>query len=784
MIRHYLKIIIRNLLKNRGYSFINIFGLSLGIACFILLSLWVTNELSYDKFHKNIDHLFRVNTVLSDGRIIPNSSLRLGKELKDRYPEIESYTNFIPWARSLVKYKNKTYDENNIYLVDPDFFSMFSFKFLAGDPSNPLPDSYSVIMTDETAKKYFGEDNPIGKVVHSDYFDKDFTVTAIVKKMPSNSTLQFNIAGSINLMPLQRRESWEFSGWTYVLLKNNVSEEEFGKKIKDFYKEYVDSDWKAVLKLQNYATLHLYENGDAGLIKLVYIFSIIAVFVLLIACVNFMNLSTARSTNRALEVGVRKVNGARRNQLVLQFLGESILTSLIATVIAIVIVEITLPQFNSFTGRSLSLNGTNWINIVWGPLVIALLTGLLAGIYPAFVLSSFRPALVLKAGSANAFARGATFRKVLTIGQFTLSIGLIICALLVKSQMDFIRKTDLGMNRNMVITMPNNVELLKNFDAYKTQLLLNTGVTDVSASATQPFDVNQGIEVNWRGHMDKNSVDMRYTMVDYDFFKTMEMKIVEGRTFSKSYPADSTESVIINQSTAKIMGFKNPLGKIIYFDHPAFPESKKWVKIIGVVKDFHFRSLHSPMGPFIFRMYRPWEANIFVKIKPDNVERTIAGIQSVNKQFAPEYPFKYEFLDDSYNRLYIMENKTSDLFNIFAALAIIISCLGLFGLAAYTVERRTKEIGIRKVLGATIPEIIFLLSKEFSKWIIIANIIAWPLAYYIMNNWLKDFAYRINIGIGIFLLSGIIALIIALITVGANTIKAAASNPIDALRYE
>jgi putative ABC transport system permease protein len=259
---------------------------------------------------------------------------------------------------------------------------------------------------------------------------------------------------------------------------------------------------------------------------------------------------------------------------------------------------------------------------------------------------------------------------------------------------------------------------------------------------------------------------------------------VEGRAFSKMFPADSTESVIINQSTAKLMGFKNPLGKKVYFDHPAFPEKRKWVKIIGVVKDFHFRSLHSPMGPFIFRMYRPWEINIFVKIKPDNVKQTIAGIQTVTKNFAPEYPFEYEFMDDSYNRLYLMENKISDLFNVFAALAIIISCLGLFGLAAYTVERRTKEIGIRKVFGATIPEIMFLLSKEFSKWIIIANIIAWPLAYYIMSNWLKDFAYRINIGIGVFLLSGAMALLIALITVGAHTIKAATSNPVDALRYE
>ena len=729
-------------------------------------------------------NIYRVNTELSDGRIIPNSSLRLGKELQLKYPEIEEYTNFIPWARSLVKYKNKSYDENNIYLVDPAFFSMFSFTFVAGDRFNPLPDSYSIIMTEETAKKYFGNENPIGKQVHSDIFNRDFTVTAVVKKMPSNSTLQFNIAGSINLMPLQRRESWEFSGWTYILLKNNISVNEFDKKLKNFYKKYVNADWGAKLKLQNYATLHLYENGKAGLVKLVYIFSIAAILVLLIACVNFMNLSTARSINRAREVGIRKVSGARRRHLIFQFIGESIFTSLLAAVIAVIIVEMTLPIFNSFTGKSLSFNYGNILKFFIDLFGLALLIGIIAGIYPAFVLSSFKPSAVLKGGSLNSFAKGAYFRKILTIGQFIFSIGLIICALLVKQQLDFIRNTNLGMNRKMVITLPNNVEISNKFNAYKSQLLLNTGIKSVSASATQPFDVNQNIAVNWEGHMDEEPVDMRYTMIDYDFFKTMGMKIVNGRGFSPHFPTDSTEAVIINETAAKLMGFKNPLGKTIYFGHPAFPEKKRFVKIIGVVKDFHFRSLHSSMGPFIFKMYKPWLTNIFIKLEPGNVQKTISDIQVVSKKFAPDYPFKFEFLDDTYNRLYLMENKISDLFNVFAIIAIIISCLGLFGLAAYTVEQRTKEIGIRKVLGATVPEIIFLLTEEFTKWVIIANIIAWPLAYYVMNKWLSDFAYRININIWVFLFSGLIALIIALATVSSHAVRAATVNPIKSLRYE
>ncbi|OGU56777.1 MAG: hypothetical protein A2V66_00205 [Ignavibacteria bacterium RBG_13_36_8] len=784
MFKNYLKVLLRNLNKNKGYSFINIFGLALGIACFILITMWVTDELSYDRFHLNIDRLYRVNTELTDGRIISNSSLKLGREMKMLFPEIEAYTNFIPWARSLAIYNDKSYDESNIYLVDPEFFKIFSFEFVAGDPLNPLPDMYSFIMTEETAKKYFGDDNPIGKRVYSDIFERDFKVTAIVKKMPSNSTLQFNIASSIDLMPLQRRESWEFSGWTYVLLNRNASVEEFNKKLEDFYTKYVNPEWEGSLKLQNYSTLHLYETGEAGLVKLVYIFSAIAIFVLIIACANFMNLSTARAAKRALEVGVRKVNGAQRKQLILQFLGESIFTSFLATLIAVVIVELTLPSFNNFAGKSLSFLGGDVSNFLLLLAVLALFTGIFAGIYPAFILSSFKPTTVLKGGGASSSVKGVFFRKILTIGQFTISISLIICTLLVKEQMDYVREADLGMDRDMILTLPNNIELMNKFDAYKSELLHNTSIINLSASATQPFDVNQNIGINWEGHMDEDAIGMRYTMIDYDFFSTMGMKLVQGRDFNPAFPTDSTEAVIINESAAELMGFDNPIGKIVYFSHPAFPEEKRFVKIIGVVKDFHFLSLHSPMGPFVFNMYRPWHFNIFIKLKPGNVQQTIAGIENVTKKFASNYPFKYEFLDDTYNRLYLMEIKISQLFNVFAGLAIIISCLGLFGLAAYTTEQRTKEVGIRKVLGSSVVGIVLILSREFVKWVIVANLIAWPVAYLFINKWLQDFAYKIEVSIWLFILSGLIALFIAIATVSYQTIKAAIANPIKSLRYE
>ena len=783
MFINYLKITFRNLLRHKGYSFINIFGLAVGLACFILISMWIKDELSYDKFHTNIDRLYRVNTITNTGKIISNSSLRLGEELQTRYPEIEAYTNFIPWARSLLKYEDKIYDEQNIYLVNPSFFKMFSFDFVAGNPDDVLKDRYSIVITDETAKKYFGNDDPIGKQVYSDVFGRTFKVTAVVKKMSSNSTLQFNIAGSIELMPQQRMESWEFSGWTYILLKKNVSEKSFNEKIKNFYKTFVDPEWEVYPELQNYGTLHLYETGEPGLVKLVYIFSAVALFVLIIAFANFTNLSSARATKRALEVGVRKVIGANKKQLIIQFIGESIFISFISMIAAIVIVMLVLPSFNQFTGKSLELIDNNLLAGVIVLLSLAILSGVIAGSYPAFVLSSFKPASVLK-GKSGSNKTGLFFRRALTIGQFTISIGLIICTIVVSQQMNYIQEIDLGMDRDHIITMANNPELLKRFDTFKSELMQIPKVQDVSASATQPFDINQNIDINWQDHMNQEPRNMNYTMVDYDFLSTMGMTLVKGRTFSKEFATDSTEACLINETAASIMGFDNPIGKSIYFGHPAFPEEKRNLKIVGVVKDFHSRSLHNPITPFVFKMYRPWLFYIFIRLNPGEVKKAISDIERVTKKYAPEYPFDFAFLDDTYNKLYSVEIKTQSIFNSFAFIAIIVSCMGLFGLATFTAEQKTKEVGIRKVLGASVTSITGMLSGQFALWVLLANIIAWPVSYYILNNWLQDFVYRIDLTIWPFLLAGIIALLIAVITISFQLIKAAIANPVDSLKYE
>lgn len=783
MVFNYLKVIYRNLMRHKGYSFINISGLAVGLACFILISMWIIDEIGFDKFHTNIDRIYRVNTVTKSGKIIPNSSLRLGSELQSKYPDIEAYTNFIPWARSLLKYEDKIYDEQNIYLVDPAFFKMFSFEFIAGNPDNVLPDKFSIVITDETARKYFGNDDPMGKQVYSDVFDRTFKVTAVVKKMPSNSTLQFNIAGSVELMSQQRRESWEFSGWTYIMLKKNVPEESFNEKIKNFYTTYVDPEWSAYPRLQKYASLHLYESGEPGLVKLVYIFSAVAFFILIIAFANFTNLSTARATKRALEVGVRKVIGANKKQLVTQFIGESIIISFVSLLFAIAIVVLLLPNFNQFTGKSLSLIRGNLFADVTELLSLAIFSGVIAGSYPAFVLSSFKPASVLKGKSASNKI-GLIFRRALTIGQFTISIGLIICTILVSQQMNYIQEIDLGMNREHIVTMANNPQLTKRFDTYKSELMQYPMVRNVSASATQPFDVGQNININWQGHMNEEPRNMQYTMVDYDFLSTLGMTLVHGRTFSKDFANDSTEACLINETAASIMGFENPIGRTLYFGHPAFPEEKRNLNIIGVVKDFHSRSLHNPIAPFVFKMYRPWHNYIFIKLNPGNIKSTIADIEIVTKKYAPEYPFKFEFLDDAYNNLYVMEQKTQSIFNVFAIIAIIVSCLGLFGLAAFTAEQKTKEVGIRKVLGASVTSITRMLSRQFAIWVLVANIIAWPVAYYVLNKWLQDFVYKIDITVWPFILAGIIAFLIAVLTISFQSIKAAIANPVESLKYE
>ncbi len=783
MFKNYLKVTLRNIARQKGYAVINIMGLAIGIACFILIAFWVVDELSYDQFHEKKQRIFRVNTITPDFGTITSSSWRLGPTMKAEYPEVENYTRVWPWARSLVKYEDKIFDEWNIYLADSSFFTIFSFSFVKGNPKTALSDRYSVVMTEATAERYFGNEEPLGKMVYSREFDRNFKVTGVIRDIPQNSTLKFDFLARVDLMPQQRLESWEFTGYTFVLLSEHIQEHNFNQKITGFYPQFADSTLKSVPVLQSLTSIHLYADGTPGLIKLVYIFSIIAVFILLIACINFMNLSTARAANYAKQVAIRKVVGAAKRQLVIQFLGESIIISYIALIVALLLVEIILPGFNSIANKNISLFSENTSMIILFLVGVALFTGIIAGSYPALFLSSFQPAATLKENRIPE-TRSWFFRHGLTIFQFTISIILISSILVMRDQLHYLQHKDIGINRDFVVGIANNADLNEKYETYQHEIMKNSAIKSMTSAQNQPVDVGNYIDVNWEGHFNEPEISMAYSTVRYDFFKTLGMKIIQGRPFSHDFPTDETEACIINETALKLMQLDSPIGKKVYFNHPAFPESLKYVNIVGVVKDYHFRSLHETIGPFIIRMYKPYQSFIYFKIKPEEISNTIEYIEKVTREFAPDFPFQYTFLDDTYDRLYDVEKRMERIYQAYAFLAVFISCLGLVGLSSFTIEQRTKEIGIRKVLGASMTSVIKLLTKELIKWILLANLIALPIAYFSMNAWLQNYAYRIGVSWWMLLFAGLIALVISLITVSFQTIKAALMNPVDSLRYE
>jgi putative ABC transport system permease protein len=784
MFMNYIKIALRTFKKEKVYSFINLAGLSLGLVCFILISLWVRHETSYDRFHDKKDRIFRILNANDNGTFGASVSYALGPELERKYPEIEASCRVWPWHRSLVKYQDKRFDEYNIYLTDPSFFTIFTFPFVEGNAETALADLNSIVITEETARRYFGEENPIGKILHVAVHNTDFTVTGVVQDIPSNSHMQFDMVARVEYLGEDRLRRWEeWVSHSYVLLRSDEDEENVEGKIAGIYEGHLDyqPDYRPVL--QPLTKIHLYAFGQPGLIKQVSIFSVIAILILAIACINFMNLSTARSARRAKEVGLRKVTGARRSQLVRQFVGESLLLSYLALGLALALVDIVLPTFNAFTGKELSLTSGPAGYLIFLIFIVAPLTGLLAGCYPAFHLSGFRPAEVLK-GKADFTAGRSQFRKILVVLQFSISIGLIIATLTISKQLQFIRNKDLGLDRHNVVILMNNADINSRFDVFKSELESEPGVIHVTAAAQRPTDVGQAVTIDWEGRQDDTQFAVKYTVVDYDFFKTFNMELVEGRPFSRTIASDAIEACIINESLKREIGEESPLGKQIYFEHPEFPEPARYVRVIGVVKDFHSESMYRAIRPFIFRIHRPFHQYVFIKVDPNNLEQTLGRIKKTFNLFTPEYPFEYLFLDKAYEAQYRTEKQLGQLFQIFGAFSIFISCLGLFGLAAYTAEQKTKEIGVRKILGAPVSAIILLLSKQFTKWVLLANVIAWPVSFLVMSRWLNEFAYRIHIGLGIFILSGLVTLLIALLTVGYQAIRAAVANPVDSLRYE
>lgn len=809
MIKNYFKIALRNLARFKIYSFINITGLAVGMACSILIILFIQNELSYDKFQENSDRIYRLSREWfnEDG----TSSLHLarvappiGPLLKNDFPNIiEEVTRVSSDWNTFLQVDGRTFIEDKFFWAENNFFKIFSFEFIKGNPNTALSEPYSVVLTESMAKKYFGNEDPIGKTILYERKD-NLKVTGVIKDVPENSHFKFDFLGSfITLNDYEGIETltrnWGSNNYvTYILLPEKFPVEELVRQIPAFLDKHltqlvIDNTgnppsiqpsktnklhfWKLTdIHLRSHLVTELEENGD---INDVYIFSIVALFILLIGCINFMNLSTARSAKRAREVGMRKVLGAFKKQLVLQFIGESLIISFIAMLFAVVLVEAGLPFFNNFIDKQLNIDYFGNPTIVLGLLCLTLIVGLIAGSYPAFLLSSFNTIKVIKGNSSSGKSR---FRTVLVVAQFTISIALIICMGIVYSQMEFFKSKDLGYDKSKVVLLPSNQEMRKEIESIKSQLYENPNILSVASSRLVPSDM---LVNSWGGQLvgEDNPAPLNFRLaaqeVDHDFIKTYGLHLVAGRDFSRDFATDDSSAFILNEAAVKQLGWtpREAINKkMIYGDRNG--------KVIGVVNNFHFESLHNKIVPIIFLLTKTRNVNFSVKISGNDIAGTMKFLKEKWTEFRPDYPFEYTFLEDQLEELYTSEKKLGDIFGIFSLLAVIIACLGLFGLASYSAEQRTKEIGIRKVLGSTVSGIVILFSKDFLKLVIISNLIAWPLAYFAMNKWLEGFAYKTGISIWIFVLSGTIAILIALLTVSFQAVKAGFSNPVKSLRYE
>jgi len=780
---NYIKVAFRKIRRHKGYSFINIFGLAIGMACCFLVFLWVQDELSFDRFHSNAKEIYRVLLNPQDTDIYhPYGPGPLGPALAADYPEITDFTRMFGEANGPLKYRNRVFT-GKVRGVSPSFFEIFTFPFVKGDSKNCLSEPRSIVLTEKMAAKLFHEEDPLGKTLGFEWWGTwhDLKVTGVIEDAPHNTHISFDYLLLFEFVTWSGMtiESWDMGAYkTYVLLPKNSNFKEVSEKIAGTIKKYFPES-SNTLHLEPLTRIHLYNFTGGGPITYVYIFSIIGILILCIACINFMNLSTARSIERAREVGMRKVVGSTRAQLIKQFLGESVLLSLLSFILALILVQALLPSVNNIVDKQMTLSHSGNSLVIF--LGIAIITGIISGSYPAVFLSSFRPATVLK-GHVRSGSQNVRLRKLLVIGQFVVSIALITGTIIIYQQLVYMRNMDMGINKSHVINMELRGSLRNQYSTIKSELLRNPDILAVSSTNGSFSKVFGTDKIGWEGKPEDKRIFMSIHSVDFDYQKIFDIKMAQGRYFSRDHPTDISDGIIINETAAKIMGMESPLGQRISCWIPFDPQRSG--TIIGVVKDFHFRSLHEKINPLVLVIAPGWFTDAYIRIKPENVPETLAFLEKTLTGFAPDFPLEYSFLDEDIDNLYKTEQRIGNFVRYGTFLAIFIACLGLFGLASFTAEKRTKEIGIRKVLGASVSGIALLLTKEFMKWVILANLIAWPIAYYVMSRWLQNFAYHVNIRIWTFLLSAALVLVTALITISFQAVKTATSNPIESLRYE
>ncbi|MFC2118113.1 ABC transporter permease [Bacteroidota bacterium] len=807
MFKNFIKTAFRNIFNNLFYSGINILGLAVGIICSILIMLFIQDELSFDKHHLKHKRIYRLEShysISGSNDKFAITSLPIAPTLMDEFPEIENYTRFQVLEGRLFKYEDKEFFEDSVGICDSTAFDIFTYDFSFGSGQNALNRPYTMVITESMSKKYFGAENPIGKVIQSGGLG-DYTVTAVIKNPPGNQHLKFNclisVATFVELLGVERFNDrsagafWNVNVFSYILLKENTSIDQIIEKFPGFYEKYMKSIGDQIngsfnlmatsLEDIHFASNELRSDRPVGDISYVYVFGFVGIFIMLIACINYMNMSSARSANRAREVGVRKVIGAHRSTLIKQFLGESLIMSFLALIIALIAIYLILPSFNELADKKLFFSDLGQGQFIIGILIITIFVGLISGSYPALYLSSFMPVKVLKGQEIPGSARGI-LRKILVVFQFAISIIMIAGTLIVTQQQKFIKNMDLGFNRdNIVIISNRDTTFTRNISSFREELLdYNNIISIATASSTMGND--QGImvfSVEQEGEMVEKTLNL--ISIDYDFIDMLDLELKEGRNYERDRGTDNSKAIIINETAANDLGWgENALGKKIQLRGRQDGVFRIDAEVIGVLKDFQYGSIKNKIAPFVLLLNFAPSNVIYINTTGNDPAETMAHIKKTYEGFDPAWPFDSEYLDDHINKQYVAEQKLNIIFTVFSILTIFICCLGLLGLSSFVIEQRTREIGIRKVLGSSNSNILIIVSKGFLFLVLAANIIAIPVVFIFMDKWLQSFHYRIELGPLPFILAALIALIIAILTIGYHSLKASNSNIVDALKHE
>jgi len=789
MLKNLIKTAIRHILKHFGYSILNVLGLTLGITSALFLIIYVADEVSYDRYHEKADRIYRVSTKITepdDQFIWTVAQIPFGPQVVHDYPEVQSFVRFIPMPRALYKYEDKEFNEENFCYVDSTLFDIFTYKVLKGEVKSALLEPKKIVLTEKIANKYFGKSDPIGKTLTTG--TDTYEVAGVIQDVPTNSHFRFDAVASRNNLPKQLGSWGNFGVFTYLLFPENFDVKVFEKKIQEMYGTYMKPIFGAMNIKMEYIVepitkIHLYstkagEPEPTGSITYVRVFAIVAIFLVLIAAMNYMNLATARSTRRAREVGLRKVVGSHRGPLMLQFLSESMVFTIISLIISLVLLVILLPRFNMLAGKYFNLH------VIYSPVVlltllgIILVVGLFGGSYPAFFLSRFSPVTVLK-GEITQGSAGSLFRKILVVIQFTISVIMIICTLVVFRELNYLKTMDQGFDQKNVLSLQLNQSMIQKYPVLKEALLQNPSIKYVGSTNTPVGEGSGKLVFNVETDQGMTPKGINFAIVDHDFVKTLGIKIVKGRDFQQDMPSDTLTGVIVNETFVKRMGWSDPIGKKVEAGGGNFVKAR----VIGVMQDYHQTGMYNGIESLLLA-YRTRNNVIYIKLKENDMQPTLSYIETKWKEIFPGEPYTFTFLNERFNRQFETDEKRGKIFTLFTILAILIACLGLFGLASYMVEQRTKEIGIRKVFGANEAIVLRLIARDFLILVIIGIVIATPVAYYFMNNWLKNYVYRTNIGLPLMISAALLTILITFITISYKAYQAAIMNPARSLKTE